>query len=182
MNIKIPTTLVKSVKILEEYTLTNLANLDIRTSKNYIGEIVNLSQYLNSLFWNNRRNGLPVNDIYKDICILCSLSNVEIDKAKRETNINTQKELKKIRDKYNITKVRPYYFKVFTNGYEYKKLDCPTDILLEIVEKESKDNLEEKNILTKQDILSEKETTKTDIVNDKSGYIPNRSPLGFKRG
>lgn len=42
----------------------------------------------------------------------------------------------------------------------------------DIVEKESKDNLEEKNILTKQDILSEKETTKTDIVNDKSGYIP----------
>ena len=138
INMKVPTTLVKAVKILEEYNLTNLANLDIRTSKNYIGEIVNLSQYLNSLFWHNRRNGLPVNDIYKDICILCSLSNVEIDKAKRETNIDTRKELKKIRDKYAITKVRPYYFKVFTSGYEYKKLNSPTDMLLEIVEKESR--------------------------------------------
>ena len=137
-NMKVPTTLVKAVKILEEYNLTNLANLDIRTSKNYIGEIVNLSQYLNSLFWNNKRNNLPTQEIYKDISILCSLSNIEIDKAKRETNIDTRKELKKIRDKYNITKVRPYYFKVFTNGYEYKKMNCPTDMLLEIVEKKSK--------------------------------------------
>ena len=137
-NMKIPTTLVKSVKILEEYTLTNLANLDIRTSKNYIGEIVNLSQYLNTLFWHNRRNGLPTNEIYKSICILCSLSNVEIDKAKRETNINTRKELQKIRDKYNITKIRPYYFKVFTSGYDYRKMNSPTDILLDIVEKKSK--------------------------------------------
>ena len=138
INMKTPTTLVKSVKLLEEYTLTNLANLDIRTSKNYIGEIVNLSQYLNSLFWNNKRNGLPTQEIYKDVCILCSLSNIEIDKAKRETKIDTRKELKKIRDKYNITKVRPYYFKVFTNGYKYKKLNCPTDMLLEIVEKKSR--------------------------------------------
>ena len=104
INMKIPTTLVKSVKILEEYTLTNLSNLDVRTSKNYIGEIVNLSQQLNSLFWDNKRNNLPTQEIYKDICALCSLSNIEIDRAKRETNINTQKELKNIRDKYNITK------------------------------------------------------------------------------
>ena len=137
-NMKVPTTLVPSIKILEERTLTNLANLDVRTSRNYIGEIVNMSQLLNSLFWDNKRNNLPVNAIYQDICILCSLSNIEIDKAKRETNIDTRKELKKIRDKYNITKVRPYYFKVFTSGYEYKKLNAPTDILLEVVEKESK--------------------------------------------
>ena len=137
-NIKTPTTLVKSVKIKEERTLTNLANLDIRTSKNYIGEIVNLSQYLNSLFWDNKRNNLPTNEIYKSICSLCSLSNIEIDRAKRETRIDTRKELKKIRDKYNITKIRPYYFKVFTSGYEYRKLNAPTDILLDIVEKKSK--------------------------------------------
>ena len=135
-NMKTPTTLVKSVKIKEERTLTNLANLDVRTSKNYIGEIVNLSQYLNSLFWDNKRNNLPTNEIYKSICILCSLSNIEIDRAKRETRIDTRKELKKIRDKYNITKVRPYYFKVFTSGYDYRKMNAPTDILLEVVEKE----------------------------------------------
>ena len=138
IKMKVPTTLVKSIKILEERTLENLANLDVRTAKNYIGEIVNLSQHLNSLFWNNKRNNLPVNAIYQDICALCSLSNIEIDRAKRETKVNTQKELKKIRDKYSITKIRPYYFKVFTSGYEYKKLDCPTDILLEVVEKESR--------------------------------------------
>ena len=138
INMKAPTTLVKSIKIEEERTLTNLANLDIRTSKNYIGEIVNLSQQLNSLFWDNRRNNLPTKDIYADICSLCSLSNIEIDRAKRETSVNTQKELKKIRDKYNITKVRPYYFKVFTSGYDYRKLNCPTDILLQIVERKSK--------------------------------------------
>ena len=138
ITMKVPTTLVKSVKILEEYTLENLANLDIRTSRNYIGEIVNLSQYLNSLFWHNRRNNLPTEDIYKDISILCVLSGIEIDRAKRDVVINTQKELKNIRDKYNITKIRPYYFKVFTNGYDYRKMNAPTDILLDIVERESK--------------------------------------------
>ena len=138
IKMKVPTTLVKSVKILEEYTLNNLANLDVRTSKNYIGEIVNLSQQLNSLFWDNKRNNLPTQEIYKDICALCSLSNIEIDRAKRETNVNTQKELKKIRDKYSITKIRPYYFKVFTSGYDYRKMNAPTDILLDIVEKKSK--------------------------------------------
>ena len=138
LNMKVPTCLVPSIKLSEEYTLDNLCYLDVRTSKNYIGEIVNLSQYLNSLFWNNRRNNLPTEDIYKDISILCVLSGIEIDRAKRDVVINTQKELKKIRDKYNITKIRPYYFKVFTSGYEYKKMNCPTDILLEVVEKESK--------------------------------------------
>ena len=46
--------------------------------------------------------------------------------------------MKKIRDKYNITKIRPYYFKVFTSGYDYRKMNTPTDILLQVVEKESK--------------------------------------------
>ena len=162
-NMKTPTTLVKSVKIKEERTLENLANLDVRTSKNYIGEIVNLSQYLNSLFWDNKRNNLPTNEIYKSICILCSLSNVEIDRAKRETNIDTRKELKKIRDKYNITKVRPYYFKVFTSGYQYKKLNCPTDILLDIVEKESKKR--SKRISKKESFTNLFRNTSIDINN-----------------
>ena len=138
LNMKVPTCLVPSIKLSEEYTLDNLCYLDVRTSKNYIGEIVNLSQYLNSLFWHNRRNNLPTEDIYKDISILCVLSGIEIDRAKRDVVINTQKELKKIRDKYNITKVRPYYFKVFTSGYDYRKMNAPTDILLCIVERESK--------------------------------------------
>ena len=138
LNMKVPTCLVPSIKLSEEYTLDNLCYLDVRTSKNYIGEIVNLSQYLNSLFWHNRRNNLPTEDIYKDISILCVLSGIEIDRAKRDVVINTQKELKKIRDKYNITKIRPYYFKVFTSGYDYRKMNAPTDILLDIVEKKSK--------------------------------------------
>lgn len=68
----------------------------------------------------------------------------------------------------------------------------------DIVEKESKDDLDknkqeerlkitnimkdnknvtgqEKNILTKQDIISEKETTKTDMVDDKSEYFPKEN-------
>lgn len=68
----------------------------------------------------------------------------------------------------------------------------------DIVEKESKDDLDknkqeerlkitnimkdnknvtgqEKNILTKQDIISEKETTKTDMVDDKPGYFPKEN-------
>lgn len=91
-----------------------LSNVDDKLSNNLIGEIVNLSQRLNSLIWmlapldvqhekyfNWRRWNAEIgNDVYvKGCCTLAVLSNIEIDSAKRSYQCNTQKELKEIQSR-----------------------------------------------------------------------------------
>lgn len=64
----------------------DLAALDVQISENRIGEIVNLSQFLNSLYWDGISNGEDeevLAALYRDICKLAVLSGMEIDKAKR---------------------------------------------------------------------------------------------------
>ena len=63
-----------------------LSGLDHDMSENKIGEIVNLSQKLNSIIWNEMKGGAPkekILEIYNDVCKLAVLSGLEIDKAKR---------------------------------------------------------------------------------------------------
>lgn len=84
--------------------------MDIKTSVNLIGAVINLSQELNSLFWDRIYNGSTYEqekELYFDICQLNALSNLEIDKAKKEFDVNTGKELDKIRQKYE-TFLREY--------------------------------------------------------------------------
>lgn len=82
-----------------------LSEFDHKTSENKIGEIVNLSQKLNSLIWDNLNNGASAEDvlsIYEDVCKLAVLSGLEIDKAKRAyDNVNVGSELAALRKKYN---------------------------------------------------------------------------------
>ena len=82
-----------------------LAELDHDTSENKIGEIVNLSQKLNSIIWNEIHHGAPVGkilEIYNDVCKLAVLSGLEIDKAQRSyDNVNVGKELSALRQTYN---------------------------------------------------------------------------------
>lgn len=101
---KTPTSFVTAQKVKRYYTAEQQADLDIKTSVNKIGEIVNLSQELNSLLWDKIYHGVTyedIKDIYYDICMLDVLSGVEIDKAKKEFDVNSVKELNKIRDKYS---------------------------------------------------------------------------------
>ena len=90
-----------------------LSELDHRTSENKIGEIVNLSQKLNSLIWDKLNNGASVTDIlpiYEDVCKLAVLSGLEIDKAKRAyDNVNVGTELNTLRK--NTTIPRLCFFK-----------------------------------------------------------------------
>ena len=93
-----------------------LANLDHVTSENKIGQIVNLSQKLNSILWNQLNTGAgekeEIEAIYKDICILAVLSGIEIDKAKRAyENIDVGAELNRLTHKYGT--VRPQFFEFF---------------------------------------------------------------------
>ena len=88
----------------EAKTEQTLAELDHDTSVNKIGEIVNLSQKLNSILWDEIYKGADEENIlaiYSDICKLAVLSGLEIDKAKRTfEDIRVSKELTALRKKY----------------------------------------------------------------------------------
>ena len=100
---KTPTSFVTAKKVKRYYTPEEQADLDIKTSVNKIGEIINLSQELNSLLWDKMYHGSSYDDIkelYYDICQLDVMSGIEIDAAKKEFDINNVKELNKLREKY----------------------------------------------------------------------------------
>lgn len=145
---KVPTNFVESKKTERYYTWEHKADLDIKTSVNKIGEIINLSQQLNSLLWDKINNGATIdscNDLYLDICKLAVLSNIEIDKAKKEFVINSSNEIETLKNKYKIIEngktVKPNFFKTITleNGYElsenikYKYFKTSMDYLQKII-------------------------------------------------
>ena len=115
-----------------------LAELDHDTSENKIGEIVNLSQKLNSIIWNEIHHGAPVEkilEIYNDVCKLAVLSGLEIDKAKRSyDNVNVGKELSALRKKYN--RPAPIFFKEIDEKQsesEYAFYDTAMDYIYQAV-------------------------------------------------
>lgn len=117
-----------------------LAELDHDTSENKIGEIVNLSQKLNSIIWNEIHHGAPIEkilDIYNDVCKLAVLSGLEIDKAKRAyDNVNVGKELSALRKKYN--RPAPIFFKEIDEKgkeNEYAFYDTAMDYIYQAVRK-----------------------------------------------
>lgn len=117
-----------------------LAELDHDTSENKIGEIVNLSQKLNSIVWNEIHHGVPVEKIlgiYNDVCKLAVLSGLEIDKAKRAyDNVNVGKELSALRKKYN--RPTPIFFKEIDEkgkDNEYEFYDTAMDYIYQAVKK-----------------------------------------------
>lgn len=98
----VPTSAVQATKKIRHYTPADLADLDAKTSKNKIGEIINLAQVLTTQFYTNISNGQTFEQnqpLYNDIVTLDILSGVEIDKAKREFEIDVTKELAAIRNK-----------------------------------------------------------------------------------
>ena len=146
----VPTNLTTSSKTQCYYTQADKAGLDVRTSVNKIGEIINLSQQLNSLLWDKVAKGASIDscmELYYDICKLSVLSGVEIDKAKREFDINSVSEINTLKRKYKITEseksVKPLFFKMITteNGYElnenttYKFFHTSMDYLQKILSK-----------------------------------------------
>ena len=78
----------------------SIAQLDQTIAKNKIGEIVNLSQFLNCLLWDalfTEQSEYKPLDIYHDICTLAVLSGMEIDKAKRLYAVDSVKVLARLR-------------------------------------------------------------------------------------
>lgn len=78
----VPTNLVESKKTKRTYCDTEQADLDIKTSVNLIGDIVNLSQELNTLYWHSLNHGATMEELkplYYDICQLDVMSGIEIN-------------------------------------------------------------------------------------------------------
>jgi hypothetical protein len=125
--------------------------LDIKTGTNNIGQIVNLSQVLNSLYWDRINNGESFErneDLYNDICILDVMSGLEIDSAKREQIVDNKAELSRLQKKYaaeltdeHDKKILPHFFSHISRrkGYynperkAYNKHDTSMDYLQTIV-------------------------------------------------
>lgn len=124
-NFPVPTKLVESAKRNRRYTNREKADLDIKTSVNKIGEIINLSQELNSILWDRINKGVSIDDVmelYCDISQLDVMSNLEIDSAKRENPANNTRELQLLKKKYDVRDkknrhVRPLFFK-YIDGYK----------------------------------------------------------------
>lgn len=149
---KVPTRNINPPKSKRHYTTDDLADLDHKTSNNKIGEIVNLSQELNSLLWDMiAKSGEDVEkqyeyikEIYYDVCQLDVMSNIEIDKAKKEYPVDNTAELKRMRKKYEnlLTmtdgrKKMPFFLGYIAdtknykniNRKDYQKYDTSMDLL-----------------------------------------------------
>lgn len=99
----VPTNAVKAKQVFRKYCWQELSDLDAKTSTNKIGEDINLAQYLTTKFWDNIHSGQSFDDnldLYCDIVSLDILSNIEIDKAKKEFEVDTKAEIDKIRRKH----------------------------------------------------------------------------------
>ncbi len=121
----VPTKLVESETRQRKYTDSDKADLDIKTSINKIGEIINLSQELNSILWNRLHEGASIKDVmelYCDIAQLDVMSNLEIDSAKRENPADNTFELQCLKKKYDVRDkkgrhIRPLFFR-YIDGYK----------------------------------------------------------------
>lgn len=147
----VPNDFIPKKKVSRTNTIEDKTDLDIKTSKNLIGWIINLSQILNSIYWHNINNGISVEGLYELISQLDILSCIEIDKAKKESIVDSFKEIKNIMESKWIEKgvisrnkikrevvCRPYFFKYVGEGKDYKfvRKDTPMDFLQEILDEE----------------------------------------------
>jgi len=136
---KVPTSNVHAKKVQRYYTPEDQADLDIKTSNNLIGDIINLSQQLNSLLWDMvNTSTLTIQELYEsnvdfrqlyfDICQLDVMSCIEIDKAKKEFDVDSKAEIKKIQNRYKTIdkktglRKQAYFLGVISQikGYEKK--------------------------------------------------------------
>lgn len=113
-------------KIGRVYTKDQQCDLDIKTSRNLIGEIVNTAAEINTWIWDALNNGAMLDEIqpmYMDACVLNVMSNIEIDKAKKEFNVDSRKELDAIQARYRKQrsgrKVEPNFFAAKDRGKGY---------------------------------------------------------------
>lgn len=104
----------EEAKNKKENKLLNLYTIDETIANNKTGEIVNLSQKLNSHLW-NKLNGnarFDYEELYNQIAILAVLAGAEIDSSKRTFDFTTETVLKSVKKyaKDNGYKDSPMFF------------------------------------------------------------------------
>jgi len=167
----VPTSLVEAEKVPRSNTAEQKCELDIKTSKNLIGEIINCSQILNSQLWNLvcgkiKHDKKSINELYSTISQLDVMSCIEIDKAKKEFSIDNQLELDEIRNTYIKNNKKPMFFKFLfkekgnkVKAENFKKHDTTMDYLISIIDKQMRNTKQkrrqgENKIVTFGDIFS----------------------------
>ena len=173
--------------IKRRFTALDLSDTDIKCSQNKIGEIINLAQILNSLYWDMESKGATEEELlelYKDISNLNILSCIEIDRCKKISPVNATRELNKIREKYTEALgretivvdgedkevgVRPMFFKYLDGGknYVFKHFNTGMDYLNDILSKETK-KIKTKN--TKNIMIHELFYMDESLLGDKNNY------------
>lgn len=182
----VPTSLVESKKVERKNNSWHRYDLDEKTSVNKIGEIVNMSQILNSRLWEIKKSGGNYEDIYKDICKLAVMSCIEIDKAKKEFTVNNAHELRLLKKKYpELMKEKPMFFyhlptndtNIIKDSEKHRQYETTMDYLEDIVTKRIRKiranhstKLEIKDLLSpldeKQAISSSDKKQATRIIKD----------------
>lgn len=194
---KVPTSNVHARKVQRKYTPEDQADLDIRTSNNLIGEIINLSQQLNSQLWDiANKSKKTLQDLYTtdkefkrlyfDICQLDVMSCIEIDKAKKEFDVDSKAEIKKIQnrhikfDKDTGLKMQAYFLGVISKikGYDEKKniinksCDTAMDYLEEIIDDFSPARRSKKKIMLSE-LFKPDDYNKKLVYQDQIKFIIN---------
>ena len=146
-----------------EYTSSpvDLARLDRVIAENEIGNIVNLSQFLNCLFWHRMMNKevspRELMELYYEICKLAVLSGMEIDKAKRLYDVDKRtviRKLSKLREKFkdeNDGNLPNFYYWMTGHKEKIRKdntanLDTPMAYVYDAVENFSMQSLKRKRV------------------------------------
>lgn len=88
---------LEGTKKLLPLTNKNKSDIDTIISQNAIGKVINTSQTLVSMYNQTKDNG-----VYTDICTLSSISQIEIDKAKKFIEIDSFNICKDIEQKYLV--------------------------------------------------------------------------------
>ncbi len=101
--IKFPTPLNRIKAINDDkprlYNKADIAEVDSIIGENLIGQTINLSQLFNSYYWDYKAKGATEEQlqiIYDCVSVLSSISQLEIDKAKKFFTLNVKNELTKI--------------------------------------------------------------------------------------
>lgn len=175
---KIPKNDIAAIKVKRDFTEENMAEVDHIISQNLIGQVVNTAQEINSLLNNILNTGNKelsskhnIRDLYNRASKLSSISNCEIDKAKknfedlrvtRELD-NIKEDLLKVKDIFSDKeytndnrRVKPLFFKVIGDTKALKQR-----ILTD------KKELEKRNTIAIEKYIKDKKLKKEDVINKK---------------
>lgn len=134
----VPVNGVKAKAVNRLLTSENKAEVDDIIQNNSIGQIVNQSQICNSYYFDELNAGADKNrldQIYKEISKLSSLSQIEIDKAKKLIDINSSRIASGISRRYSDNPLFMIHIKDKINESKIRKFNCPMDHLQSIVDK-----------------------------------------------